>query len=108
MEKKHNRFNFVFLPKENTPKTNINNIRVTNYNILSQSLLPHSISPHIKSSSNKTCLKWPYRKQLLLSQLNELNSDIIFLEEYEHSSLFNEQLCTSKYDVFNYNILILL
>ena len=108
MEKKHSRFNFVFLPKENIPKPNINNIRVTNYNILSQSLLPHSISPHIKSSSNKTFLKWPYRKQLLLSQLNELNSDIIFLEEYEHSSSFNDQLCTSKYDVFNYNILIIL
>ena len=104
MENKH-KFNFTFLPKDNTPT---HSLRVTNYNILSQSLLPHSISPYVKSSSNKTFLKWPYRKQLLLSQLQELNSDIIFLEEYEHSTSFNNQLCNSKYEVFNYNSLYLM
>ena len=73
-------------------------IRVINYNLLCDSLLP--ASTHIKEHelSKLPYLNWEIRREKILSELNEINGDLIGFEEIERDEKFIENFIKNDYD----------
>ena len=76
-----------------------NILRITTYNILSDSLTSVSLGIEDNDIQNYPYLKWSYRSNKILKEIQELKSDIVAVQEFEKDQKFIDELQNIGYDV---------